>query len=146
MSIKLHKLSNSKKTLKRKIKITKNTKTKVIQTFLEMLNCTKLYHWSTYSFSQHKATDDLYNDLNKYIDEFVEIMLGKDKERIYSINMNSSYKIYNKKQFINKLNNFKFFLINLNNYIDPLFDTNLINIRDELLGLLDKLLYLFELK
>tara|TARA_B100001063_G_C16741346_1_gene544976 strand:+ start:994 stop:1431 length:438 start_codon:yes stop_codon:yes gene_type:complete len=129
-----------------KRRLSKNKKTEIVKTFLEILNCAKLYHWSTDSYSQHKATDDLYSDLNKYIDEFVEIMLGKDKERIYSIDTIKPIKIKNKKQFILKIQKFKLYLINLNDYMDKTFDTNLVNIRDELLGTLDKLLYLFELK
>ena len=64
----------------KKRKLSKNKKMEIIKTFLEILNYTKLHHWSTNSYSEHKATDELYSDLNKYIDEFVEIMLGKDKE------------------------------------------------------------------
>lgn len=139
----IKRLSNNK-TQKRRL--SKNKKTEIIKTFLEILNCAKLYHWSTDSYSQHKATDDLYSDLNKYIDEFVEIMLGKNKERIYTIDTIQPIKIKNKKQFISKIQKFKFYLINLNDYMDKTFDTNLVNIRDELLGTLDKLLYLFELK
>ena len=48
-----------------------------IPTFLHMLNTVKLYHWKTTSYSTHKATDQLYSDLNEKIDEFVEILLGK---------------------------------------------------------------------
>ena len=32
--------------------------------FLEMLIMVKLYHWKTYSYAQHKATDELYTNLN----------------------------------------------------------------------------------
>jgi DNA-binding ferritin-like protein len=130
----------------KKRKLSKNKKMEIIKTFLEILNYTKLHHWSTNSYSEHKATDELYSDLNKYIDEFVEIMLGKDKERIYSIESIGAFKVKNKNQFITKINAFKYYLINLNEFMDKLLDTNLINIRDELLGTLDKLLYLFELK
>ena len=42
----------------------------------------KLYHWKTRSYAQHQATDELYLKLNKHIDSFVEVLLGKDERRI----------------------------------------------------------------
>ena len=53
------------------------TQQKIVTMFLQMLNTVKLYHWKTTSYSQHKATDELYSNLNENIDSFVEIMLGK---------------------------------------------------------------------
>lgn len=137
---KLHTRKN--KTMKNKL--TKNVKKQIICKFLEVLNTVKLYHWSTSSYSQHKATDDLYSDLNKYVDEFVEIMLGKSKERIHHVDVHS-YRITNKAQFIKYMLQFKKYLIELTDVFHPALDSNLINIRDELLGALDKLVYLFEL-
>ena len=53
-----------------------NSPGEMILFFMGMLNTVKLYHWKTFSFATHKATDELYEDLNKYVDEFVEVMLG----------------------------------------------------------------------
>ena len=36
---------------------------------LELLLSVKFYHWRTSSYSTHKATDELYGDLNDNIDE-----------------------------------------------------------------------------
>ena len=54
-----------------------SSKRQIITYMLQMLMTTKLYHWNTLSFSVHKATDELYGDLNKLIDQFVEVLLGK---------------------------------------------------------------------
>ena len=52
-----------------------------------MLNMVKLYHWKTDSFSQHKATDELYESLNLNIDRFVEVLMGKGtSSRIHMVN------------------------------------------------------------
>ena len=42
--------------------------------FLEMLLMIKLFHWKTYSYATHKATDKLYTKLNnfKVNDTFIE--------------------------------------------------------------------------
>ena len=128
-----------------KISRNKNLHQTIINKFLEVLNCVKIYHWSTQSYSQHKATDELYLELNKYIDEFVEIMLGKTKHRIKYMKI-KSHKINNKKKFVAIMNEFKTFLISLNKNLHHIIDSNLINIRDEMLGIVDRILYLFELK
>ena len=43
----------------------------------------KLYHWKTRSYAQHEATDKLYESLNKHIDEFIEVLIGKYSKRIH---------------------------------------------------------------
>ena len=123
----------------------KSRRRTIIKTFLQFLNCTKLYHWSTSSYSQHKATDELYDNLNKRVDEFVETMLGKTRDRIRYIQPDRC-SVPNKFKFLKSVSTFKIFLINLNNVLNPINDTNLINIRDEILQDLDKLVYLFQLK
>ena len=44
--------------------------------FLELLNTIKIYHWSTLSYSTHKATDKLYTKLSELVDSFIEIYIG----------------------------------------------------------------------
>jgi len=58
------------------------SKQHIVIMFLQMLNTVKLYHWKTSSYAQHKATDDLYANLNTNIDTFVETMLGKTGDRV----------------------------------------------------------------
>ena len=33
---------------------------KLLETFFEMTNTIKLYHWKTTSYAEHKATDELH--------------------------------------------------------------------------------------
>lgn len=44
--------------------------------FLELLNTIKIYHWSTLSYPTHKATDELHEKLSKLVDSFIEIYIG----------------------------------------------------------------------
>ena len=54
----------------------------IVIMFLRMLNTVKLFHWRTFSYPEHKATDELYGNLNSNIDTFVETMLGKTGGRV----------------------------------------------------------------
>jgi hypothetical protein len=112
--------------------------------FIEMLNTVKLYHWKTRSFATHKATDELYDDLNKYVDEFVEVMLGY-KGGIRANIPRSSVKLNDFKssdQFKHKLEEYKKTLISYTRKLDPSTNSDLLNIRDELLATLNKTTYL----
>ena len=116
--------------------------------FIEMLNTVKLYHWKTHSFATHKATDELYDDLNKYVDEFVEVMLGyKGGIRVNlprtSVKLND---FSTAEQFKRKLNEYKTTLISYTHKLDPNQNSDLLNIRDELLATLNKTAYLLSFR
>lgn len=136
------------KTLRKSIKrrpISKNgsKKSQIVHTFIEMLNVVKLYHWRTKSFSRHKATDELYSRLNENIDKFVEVFLGKDESRIQQWDQKVIVPQYNKvKEFKDKIYEFREFLIDLTNVLDVKRDSDLLNIRDEILGDINQFLYL----
>ena len=120
---------------------------KIIVKFLEMLNVVKIYHWKTRHYATHKATDELYEKLNEYIDSFVETMLGKKGNRL---NMKGKMIKFtdpsNLKELIKIIYDYRILLeFKINNYIDPIIDTDLLNIRDEILGSLNQFLYLLTL-
>jgi DNA-binding ferritin-like protein len=114
--------------------------------FFEMLLLIKLYHWKTYSYSTHKATDELYSKFNENMDEFIEVLLGKTGMRIDLTNKKqiSLYDLSNTAQLINKVNSFKSYLVNLTNNkaIKVMTNTDLLSIRDEMLGDMNQFLYL----
>jgi len=123
--------------------INNQKKSHLVRIFLEMLNVVKLYHWKTRSFSQHKATDELYERLNEHVDKFVEVLLGKDQSRINMIEKNielldaSSTKEFQKRVF-----EYRGFLTDLDRYFDQKRDTDLLSIRDDILVDINQFLYL----
>ena len=123
----------------------------IVQTLLEMLTTVKLYHWNTLSYSQHKATDQLYDELNESIDTFVEVLLGKNDRRIGK--MASVCRQYDFKQgndteepdatlFKQKIYEYRRFLQELNRLFSEKKDSDLLNVRDEIVGQLNQFLYL----
>ena len=52
--------NNTVKTSTKRTRFSNSIKTRIIEIFLGILNSVKIYHWKTYSFSQHKSTDELY--------------------------------------------------------------------------------------
>jgi DNA-binding ferritin-like protein len=128
----------------------KYTQQSIVLMFLQMLNTVKLYHWKTSSYAQHKATDGLYSNLNENIDTFVEVMLGKSGGRINltgtkSIPLLDYTDVSNFKKEVEK---YKQFLINMNKDVGLNITNNsdLLNIRDEILGNLNQFTYLLTFK
>ena len=123
----------------------------IVSKYLEMLNNIKLYHWKTYSYATHKATDELYASLGGNIDKFVEILLGKAQNRIKMRTKNIPIKDMNSpKEFKREIESYKSYLVGLSNNkalgAGGMTNTDLLNIRDEILADLNQFLYLFTFK
>ena len=117
--------------------------------FFEMLLLIKLFHWKTYSYATHKATDELYASLGVNIDKFVEVLLGKAENRIQFKPKNIYLKdITNPQEFKREIESYKSYLVGLDNHkgLKTMTNTDLFNIRDEILGDLNQFLYLFTFK
>ena len=135
----------------RKNRLSKSSHTKysnqhIVCMFLQMLNTVKLYHWKTSSYAQHKATDELYSNLNTNIDSFVEIMLGKTGGRVNLTKQKSMPLLdyTNVSDFAKEINKYKVYLTNMS--IPTESNTDLLNVRDEILGNLNQFTYLLTFK
>ena len=121
-------------------------RSEIVQLFLEILTSIRLYHWKTRSYAQHKATDQLYEDLDGKVDEFVEVMQGKmmHPDRVQS--MNEQIKAESpdtKKDMVNKMLDFNKKMQNLDNLFSPQKDSDLLSVRDDIVALVNRFLYLF---
>ncbi len=138
------------KTRRVKSNVYKYTPENIVIMFLRMLNTVKLYHWRTYSHSQHKASDDLYSNLNSNIDTFVETMLGKTGGRVNLTKQKTLplLAIENINDFKNEISKYKSFLINMSkdSELNTTGNSDLLNIRDEILGNLNQFTYLLTFK
>ena len=118
--------------------------------FMEMLMMIKLYHWKTYSYATHKATDELYTKLNGNIDTFMEVLFGKTQIRTNLLNCRkiSLIDLSSQEQLKREIEKYKTYLVDLSNnsLMLKMTNTDLLNIRDEILGDLNQFLYLLTFK
>ena len=118
--------------------------------FLEMLMMVKLFHWKTHSYATHKATDQLYDSLNDNMDKFIEVLLGKTGSRIDLMNNKtiSLIDLNSQESLKSKIMSLKSYLVGLNNNkaLSTMSNSDLFNIRDEILGDLNQFLYLLTFK
>ena len=120
---------------------------KILLNLLKLQNQLRILHWQTDSFSQHKAFGKAYSDLDELLDSLVEVHQGKygniklssgSKIELLNFNEVKPEKIlkeateYLSSSFIEE--------------VDPEKDTDSLNIRDEMLSVLNKLKYLLTLK
>ena len=118
--------------------------------FLYMLNTIKLYHWKTRSYATHKATDELYSKLGENMDKFIEVLLGKTEVRTNLIRKKSIplKDVRSHDEFKREIQGYKKYLVDLNDRagMQTMTNTDLYNIRDEILADLNQFLYLFTFK
>ena len=115
-----------------------------------MLNIVKLFHWKTHSYATHKATDELYTNLNTNIDSFVEVLLGKHGDRVNLTHVKHIpiKDFTSQNDFKKELESFKNYLVDLNDNkaLKSMSNSDLYNIRDEILANLNQILYLLTFK
>jgi len=121
-------------------------KGEVIQTALmQMQNQYKILHWQTMSFSQHKSFDEIVSSLIENIDEFIETYMGKYGRVIAAQAFNLTLANYKDTDFVTLTDSYINFMISLSSMLDSSKDSDLLNIRDEILGSLNQLKYLLSL-
>jgi hypothetical protein len=130
-----------------------------ILSFLELLNTIKIYHWMTLSYPTHKATDELHGKLSGLVDSFIEIYIGHCS-RGRSAEAQAGVPIFlfrtakdacisfceckSLDAFCKILDENIIHLESLTKKLDGY--TDLVNIRDEMVGALAQALYLLRLK
>jgi hypothetical protein len=142
-----------KKTLKKSItKKVDSSKIDYAKTFVrkmfELTTIIKLYHWKTEYYASHKATDGLLKILNEIVDRYVETLLGKTA---YKLKMQDYSNIpiknlENNQQLEKYIKEIIEFLLEIHTHLNLEKDVDLLNLRDEIIGDLNRFLYLLRLK
>ena len=111
--------------------------------FLFIRDQLKIYHWTTESYARHKSSDSLVDSLTDKMDKFLETIQGiHSKRMIIPKNKKITFKNENDDSIINTLENFKDWLsFTLPKYTKK--NTDLLNIRDDILSDVNNTLYLF---
>jgi hypothetical protein len=114
--------------------------------FLGILNQLKILHWQTKSYAKHIAYGDAYDALEDLIDSFTEIYMGKygrviieHDDAINLVNIGET----DQDEFLGVICEF---LLSMDDKLDQTKDTDLLNIRDEMLAEINKLKYLLTLQ
>ena len=117
----------------------------ITKEMLTFRNQMKLYHWKTALYSRHKTSDKFLSLMDEHIDKFIEVLSGSRNSRPRD-NFKIEFETLTDKTVMDYLENFKGWLVD--SLPGMLFEheTDLLNLRDEILSDLNRVLYLFRLK
>jgi DNA-binding ferritin-like protein len=119
----------------------------LITTLLTLQDQLKVFHWQTKSYAEHKALGNLYDDLSDLIDEFVETFSGRygvpaarESYKLTVMNYKDNASVM---EFLDK--SISYMAKDVTAMLKP-EDTDLLNLRDEMIGAMNKTKYLLRLK
>ena len=106
----------------------------------------RICHWQTKGIARHEAFGNFYDDLTPLIDKYIEQAMGKYgrfvlDEETKTIELSNLSEIDIK----GLVNTTREALVQFTEQLDP-SDTDLLNLRDEFLGLVNKYAYLFTME
>lgn len=116
----------------------------VIGPLIQFQQQLRIFHWQTDSYAQHKAFGRIYESLDAFVDSFVETYMGKFGRAKPTLTYHIELKSLTGDQAVaSVINGFISYLEDMNN---ENLSTDLLNIRDSILGEVHTLQYLLSLK
>lgn len=106
----------------------------------------KFLHWQTFGDAKHKAYGRIYDSLGESIDKFVEVMMGKYSRPEFEPEFSIMFQDISALSVQKFLDGITEFLVSMTDQLDGRYDTDLLNIRDEMLGDINQLKYILTLK
>ena len=121
-------------------------KEELILKLVQIQNQFKFLHWQTHGDAKHRTYGDVYDKLGDFIDEFAEIMMGKYGRFEFEPEFSIMFQDMGSLNLQNFLDGITEFLVGMSDQLDSRYDTDLLNLRDEMLGTINKTKYLLTLK
>jgi DNA-binding ferritin-like protein len=116
----------------------------VITPLIQFQQQLRIFHWQTDSYTQHKAFGKAYENLDELIDSFVEKFMGTFGRSKPTTTFVLELKPLSNSNIDLSIQSFIDYLKQMDNEITN--NTDLLNIRDEMLGEIHQLKYLLSLK
>jgi hypothetical protein len=118
----------------------------VIAKLVQVQNQFRFMHWQTHSYAKHQAYGNIYEELTDLIDGFVESCMGKHGRPEYPGGLTLEFEDLNEMSLQEFIDDTVAFLISFDQIFDEVMDSDLLNVRDEMLQLINKGKYLFTLE
>ena len=113
--------------------------------FLSFRDQLKIYHWQTSVYARHVAADKLFDALEDQIDKFMEVLQGTRNLRIQLTAKSGNVKYSNQSD-----DDANAILLSFKNWLSTVLpnmledtNTDLLNIRDEMLASVNNTIYLY---
>ena len=106
----------------------------------------RFLHWQTFGDAKHRLYGEIYDGLGELLDEFTETMMGKYGRPEFDAEFSIMFQDISSLNMQNFIDGITEFLVSMSDQLDSRYDTDLLNLRDEMLGLINKSKYLLTLK
>jgi hypothetical protein len=135
-SLKIYKTSSS----------SKNDLDKIVPMFYSFRQQLHIYHLQTLSYARHKASDELLGEITEFIDTFIEVYSGKYGRVKFSGPTNITIDNLSDEKGMSFLDFMIDYLLNtLPPLLDAKIDSDLLNLRDDIVGKINQTKYLYTL-
>ena len=119
----------------------------IVNVLMNLYDQVKIYHWQTMHFPRHEAAGKLIDALDDQIDEFVETYMGRyGRPKLTARTGTITVRNFNDKQAVALLKDAIDWMSHTLPKKIKSTDTDLLNIRDEIVATLNRTLYLFTLQ
>jgi DNA-binding ferritin-like protein len=106
----------------------------------------RFMHWQTFSYAKHKAYGKIYEALVALVDEFAEVCMGKHGRPEYLGGLTLEIEDLSQMSLQEFVDDSVNFLLSFDEIYDTVLDTDLLNLRDEMVALINRGKYLFTLE
>ena len=106
----------------------------------------KFLHWQTFGDAKHKAYGEIYDSMGDNIDRLVESMMGKYGRIEFDSEFSIMFQDISALSVQNFMDGITEFLVGMTEQLDPKYDSDLLNMRDEILGDINQTKYRLTLK
>ena len=121
-------------------------KEEIIKKLVQIQLQWRFLHWQTFGDAKHKTYGAIYEGLDGFIDEFVETMMGKYGRPEFEPEFGLMFQDISALSIQSFMDGLTEFFVGMSDQLDSRYDTDLLNLRDEMLGLINKSKYLLTLK
>jgi len=106
----------------------------------------RFLHWQTFGDAKHRTYGEIYEGLDDLIDSFTEVMMGKYGRPTFDSEFAIMFQDISALSIQKFMDGITEFFVSLTDQLDPKYDTDLLNLRDEMLAVINKSKYLLTLK
>ena len=106
----------------------------------------RFLHWQTFGDAKHRTYGEIYEGLDDLIDSFTETMMGKYGRPTFDSEFAIMFQDIATLSIQKFMDGITEFLISFTDQLDNRYDTDLLNLRDEMLAVINKSKYLLTLK
>jgi len=106
----------------------------------------RFLHWQTFGDAKHRTYGEIYEGLDDLIDSFTETMMGKYGRPEFDPEFSIMFQDIKSLSIQSFMDGITEFLVSFTDQLDSRYDTDLLNMRDEMLAVINKAKYLLTLK